>query len=256
MPILQGDGRASLSDTAFAHTTERWACIALRTQRLPILQSGGRASPSGPSVCPYYRAMGVHRSPDPAFAHTTERWACIALRTERLPILQSGGRASLRWSCLSRCVLRHRLFAAPRVRSGGGTAPLRKAHGHKDRESNRFFAAARYRDRIASAVQRIDAGAKPSGNAHGQSEQSLFAAARYHRRIARAVQRRDYQRGAKLSGDAHGQREQSLFTAAWYRRRIARAVQRKGGEATPSGNRRRYLGKGFILYIAKEGFRV
>ena len=64
-----------------------------QTQRLAIPQSGGRASLSGPSFCPYYSAVAMHRFPDPAFAHTTERWACIALRTQRLPILQSGGRA-------------------------------------------------------------------------------------------------------------------------------------------------------------------
>merc|ERR1711940_257786 len=83
------------TDPAFGHTTERWACVPLWTQLLPILQRGGHASLSGPSVCPYYRAMGAHRSPDPAFAHTTKRWVCIALRNQLLPILQSDGRASL-----------------------------------------------------------------------------------------------------------------------------------------------------------------
>ena len=53
-------------------------------------QSGKRlAEGGGPSVCPYYKAMGVHRSP-----------------TQRLPILQSDGRASLSGQpCFERLVL-------------------------------------------------------------------------------------------------------------------------------------------------------
>ena len=77
-----------------------------QTQRLAIPQSGGRASLSGPSFCPYYSAVAMHRFPDPAFAHTTERWARIALRTQRLPILQRDGRASLSGQpCFERLVL-------------------------------------------------------------------------------------------------------------------------------------------------------
>ena len=79
LSTLQSDGRESPSYPAFAHTTERWACIAFLS-----------------SVCPHYRTMGVHCFPTqrlpalqsdgraslsyPAFAHTTKRWACIAIQ--------------------------------------------------------------------------------------------------------------------------------------------------------------------------------
>ena len=56
-------------------------------------------------------------------------------------------------------------------------------------------------------VQRRNA--KPSGDAQTQRQLSLVAAARYRRRIARALQRRDA--GAQLSGERNSAQADSLI---------------------------------------------